>query len=214
MLQDFFNTHESFKGWLRVRVADAVDTTIKVFDKRTFEKPEFTYIDITSVDNTEKRISAPRVIPTKDAPSRATYFVRSDDILISTVRPNLNAVALVGAEHDGAVCSSGFCVLRFKEGFCARYFFHHFLSPQFVSAVTALVQGAMYPAISDDDVKEFVIPSPTTLEEQTAIAARLHSRFDNALRLRRAAKQQLDALSALPAAVLRDFFNLGNEVHA
>lgn len=214
MLQDFFETHDSFIGWSRVRVADAVDTKIKMFDKRTFEKSEFMYIDITSVDNTEKRITAPRVIPAKDAPSRATYFVRPGDILISTVRPNLNAVALVGTEHDGAVCSSGFCVLRFKEGFCAQYFFHHFLSPQFVTAVTALVQGAMYPAISDDDVMEFVIPSPVTFEEQTAVAARLESRFDAALRLRRAAKRQLDVLSALPAAILREFFHFGNGVHA
>lgn len=214
MLRAFFEVAKTSRVWKPVQIADAIDSAIQVFDKRTFEKPEFTYIDITSVDKIEKRIASPKVIATKDAPSRATYFVRRDDILISTVRPNLNAVALVGAEHDGAICSSGFCVLRFKERFCPRYFFHHFLSPQFVGAVTALVQGAMYPAISDDDVRDFVVPAPTNLQEQASIADRLDSHFENVMRIRRAASRQLGALSALPAAVLREFFNFGNGVYA
>src|SRR5206468_7822389 len=106
-----------------------------------------------------KRVVSAKTVPTKSAPSRATYIVRTGDILIATVRPNLNAVVKIEPVYDGAVCSSGFCVLRFKEGFYADYFFYFFLSPQFVSAVTALVQGAMYPAIGDDDVRAFRLPA-------------------------------------------------------
>lgn len=201
-------------NWQWVNIADVVSPRIGLLDKETFPRPDFTYIDITSVDNTAKRVVSPKTVPTKTAPSRATYIVHSGDILIATVRPNLNAVAKIEPAHDGAVCSSGFCVLRFKEGFCADYFFYFFLSPQFVSAVTELVQGAMYPAISDDDVKAFRVPAPVSFEDQAKVAVQLEAKWRAVQALRSAAAQQLEATTALPLAVLREFFNFGNGVHA
>jgi len=201
-------------NWQWVLVEEAVSPKIDLFDKQIFPKADFTYVDITSVDNATKRIVAPKTILTKAAPSRATYIVRTGDILIATVRPNLNAVAKIEPAHDGAVCSSGFCVLRFKEGFCADYFFYFFLSPQFVSAVTELVQGAMYPAIGDDDVTAFYVPAPVAFEEQVKIAAKLETRWQTLQALRAAAERQFEASSALPAAALREFFDFGNGVHA
>jgi len=201
-------------NWQWVHVNEVVSPKIDLFDKETFPKADFRYIDITSVDNAAKRVVSPRTIPTKTAPSRATYIVHTGDILIATVRPNLNAVAKIEPVYDGAVCSSGFCVLRFKEGFCADYFFYFFLSPQFVSAVTELVQGAMYPAISDDDVKAFRVPAPVTLDDQMNVAAKLEAKWQALQALRSAAAKQFEAATALPVATLREFFDFENVVHA
>src|SRR3989344_8747637 len=48
----------------------------------------------------------------KEAPSRAKQLVKDKDILISTVRPNLNAVAIVPKELDNQICSTGYCIIR------------------------------------------------------------------------------------------------------
>jgi hypothetical protein len=69
------------------------------------------YIDISSVDRDVKAISGVAEMRGRDAPSRARQLVQAGDVLVSTVRPNLNAVALVPRELDGATASTGFTVL-------------------------------------------------------------------------------------------------------
>src|SRR5688572_29420 len=72
----------------------------------------FEYIDIASVDNIQKRIISTSKVTRQDAPSRARQKLRLGDIIVSTVRPNLNAIALISQELDGATGSTGFSVLR------------------------------------------------------------------------------------------------------
>ena len=67
----------------------------------------FTYIDIASIDREQKRIVTPSIHRGSEAPSRARQIVAEDDVLVSTVRPNLNAVAMVPAELHGAIASTG-----------------------------------------------------------------------------------------------------------
>jgi hypothetical protein len=76
---------------------------------------EFTYVDISSVDNKLKRITEYKTLAVEAAPSRAKQHLKSGDVLVSMTRPNLNAVAIVPPELDGAVGSTGFHVLRAAE---------------------------------------------------------------------------------------------------
>ena len=60
-------------------------------------------------------------------------------MLISTVRPNLNAVALVSEELDGATASTGYCALRsIPDRLHHRYLFHWVRAPEFVGEMTRL----------------------------------------------------------------------------
>jgi type I restriction enzyme S subunit len=135
------------------------------------ENPEFTYIDISSVDNQEKRITEPKVLPARDAPSRARQQVQSGDVLVSMTRPNLNAVALVPDDLDGIVASTGFDVLRALE-VDPRWLYFTVKSRGFVSAMSELVQGALYPAVRSADIRGYEIPVPP-LAEQRRIAEKL-----------------------------------------
>jgi type I restriction enzyme S subunit len=94
------------------RLVTPVDTWNPVRDT---PETEFAYIDLGCVDNESKRIVGRQRVIGRDAPSRARQLVRAEDILVSTVRPNLNGVARVPYELDGATASTGFCVLRPKE---------------------------------------------------------------------------------------------------
>jgi type I restriction enzyme S subunit len=77
--------------------------------------PLFTYIDIASVDRDIKRIISATTLPVDQAPSRAKQLVTVDDVLVSTVRPNLNATALVMPWLDRSIASTGFCALRARK---------------------------------------------------------------------------------------------------
>jgi type I restriction enzyme S subunit len=149
---------------------------------------EFTYIDIASVDNQTKRINGSQRMLGKDAPSRARKEIRWGDVLVSTVRPNLNAVALVPPTFDGQIASTGFCVLRPNpELVDSRYLFYRTTTPTFINQLSLRVRGANYPAVSDSAVKSTAIPLPP-LPIQKQIAAILE-KADAAREKRRQANQ-------------------------
>jgi len=152
-----------------------------------------------------KKIVSPQTLLAQEAPSRARQIVRTNDVLVATTRPNLNAVALVPPELNGQICSTGFCVLRASTEVPARLIFAYVQSPLFVSTVSQMVQGALYPAITDDDVRDCWIPLPP-LTEQRAIVARLEAQMAQVQRLRAAAERQLEAARAMQGAILRQVF--------
>ncbi len=126
----------------------------------------FRYIDIASVDKDAKRITAALEIRGAEAPSRARKEVRAGDVLVSTVRPNLNAVALVPDELDGQIASTGFCVLRADRKVAdEKFIFYRCLTPEFVNSLVSQMRGANYPAVSDGVVRRADIPLPAPREQ-------------------------------------------------
>lgn len=154
----------------------------------------FNYVDLSAVDQELKAITGARTISCSDAPSRARQIVRVGDVLVSTVRPNLNGVAMVPANLDGATASTGFCVIRPNPGLLdSSYVFHWVKSPSFVSSMVNQATGASYPAVSDRIVLDSRIPLPP-LPEQRRIAAIL-DKADALCAKRREALAQLDRLA-------------------
>ena len=137
-----------------VPVGECVEPIQTWSPARDSEADTFRYIDISSVSQDEKRIIPNGEIPTAEAPSRARQLVRAGDVLVSTVRPNLNAVAVVPEEMDGATASTGFCVLRPDQNrLQERYLFHWVQSPTFIADMVKQATGQSYPAVSDKIVK-------------------------------------------------------------
>jgi type I restriction enzyme S subunit len=143
----------------------------------------FTYVDISSVDNSAKRIVEPKRLPANSAPSRARQRLHSGDVLVSMTRPNLNAVALVPPELDGAIGSTGFHVLRARDGVLPQWLYYGVQTRQIVGAMSELVQGALYPAVRPKDIRAFNIPLPELDEQRRIVAAleRQFSRLDEAV---------------------------------
>ena len=137
--------------------------------KKLFNKTdEIKYIDISSVDNKINEIVGYTEYIFEEAPSRAQQHIRKNDILISTVRPNLKNIAINRLDYKEMVASSGFCVLRPK---CVpEYLFVAVLQDKFTSDMVAVTTGANYPAIKDSDVLNYEISNPP-LELQQQFAA-------------------------------------------
>lgn len=163
---------------------------------------EFKYIDIASVDRDRKAVSAWSKLKAAEAPSRARQIVRTADILVSTVRPNLNAVAMVPADLDRAIASTGFCVLRCDaEVIEPRYLFHWVRSPQFVASMTREATGASYPAVSDKIVKRSLLPLPEIAEQR-----RLADLLDKAAGIREKRQECNRIVDELSRATFLDLF--------
>ena len=137
---------------------------------------DFVYVDISSVDNKLKRITDPKSLAAKAAPSRAKQRLKGGDVMVSMTRPNLNAVAIVPAELDGAVGSTGFHVLRANEGTEPRWLYYAVQTQGFISAMSELVQGALYPAVRPKDIRAFEIPHPP-VDQQKRIIAEIEKQF-------------------------------------
>jgi len=80
-------------------------------DPKRRKEPEFDYIEISDVDGRTGLVGHKR-LSVGDAPSRARKLVRVGDVLVSTVRPERGTIGVVPPHLDGAVCSTGFAVLR------------------------------------------------------------------------------------------------------
>ena len=162
----------------------------------------FTYIDLAAVDQTSKVIAAPRQVLASEAPSRARQVVERRDVLVSTVRPNLNAVAVVPTSLDKAIASTGFCVLRpIPNRLDSSYLFHWVKTPEFVGHMVRRATGASYPAVSDRIVRSSEIPLPP-LPEQRRIGAIL----DQADALRAKRREVLTMLDSIDKALFVDLF--------
>ena len=162
----------------------------------------FNYVDINSVDRELKVITEPQRLTAENAPSRARQILKTGDIIVSTVRPNLNAVAYVPASLNGAIGSTGFCVLRCNTSkLHDRYLYHWVKHPTFVLEMTRLATGASYPAVSDKIIKESLIPLPP-LPEQKRIAAIL----DKADAIRRKREKAIELTDSFLRSVFLEMF--------
>lgn len=192
--------------WKWSKLQDLCQET-ETIDPKKNPDAQFTYIDISSIDRSTKTINAPWVLLGKDAPSRARRVVRAGDVLVATTRPNLNAVASVDDQLDGQVCSIGICVLRPNSDLLdPDYLYFATRNDDFVDSLSGAVQGAMYPAVTDRQVLNQVIPLPP-LAEQKRIVAILNQQLAAVERAKKAAEERLSQIEALPPALLRRAFS-------
>ena len=165
---------------------------------------DFIYIDISSIDRETKKITDPKLLTLSQAPSRAKQVLRAGDVLVSMTRPNLNAVALVPQHLDGAIGSTGFHVLR-STWLNPGFLFATVQTQEFIDAMSAVVQGALYPAVRPRDIDAYEL-SFETPAQQTRIVAKLEellSDLDTGVAELKAAQRKLAQYrqSLLKAAV-------------
>ncbi|PIE20807.1 MAG: restriction endonuclease subunit S [Neptuniibacter caesariensis] len=187
-----------------VDVGNCVEKVSTWSPLKSDSQDSFLYIDLSSVDKDKKLIDenlVSLVLP-KEAPSRAKQIVRSEDVLVATVRPNLNGVAYVSKKFDGATASTGYCVLRpDNKKLDSKYLYYWVQTNTFIGNMMARATGANYPAVSDKIIKESKIPLPP-LAEQKRIAAIL----DKADSIRRKRQHAIQLADELLRAVFLDMF--------
>ena len=144
--------------------------------------------------------------PLKKGHGFADYLLYVDGAAVGVIeakkagvpRPNLNAVARVSSELDGAVCSTGFHVLRSAQ-VDTRYMYFFAQSRLFVESLVSRAQGVVYPAVRPRDVAEISVPL-APLPEQRRIVAEIEKQFtrlDSATEILVKVQRKLVLLAAL-----------------
>ena len=148
------------EGWIKKKLKYIVSYNDETLPETTDDSFEFDYIDIGSVQY-GKGIIQTQHMKFKDAPSRARRIVKADDVILSTVRTYLKAVATIKENSERLIASTGFIVLRAKPGeVLSRFLNYSVLSEAFISLVEAKSVGISYPAINASSIVDIAIPLP------------------------------------------------------
>ena len=139
-------------------------------------KEDFVYIDTDAVNNKKNIIDNPKNILLKDAPSRATRKLHTNDILFSMVRPYLKNIAYVDERFSNAIGTTGFYVITTSSTIYQPYIFKMLLSDYVVSGLTEYMKGDNSPSINNGHIEDFLYPLPP-LSIQKAIVAKIEEVF-------------------------------------
>ncbi|WP_419318831.1 restriction endonuclease subunit S [Caulobacter sp. ErkDOM-E] len=161
---------------------------------------EIQYIDIGNVDSSGKvhEIATYRF---EAAPSRARRIVRNGDVIISTVRTYLQAIAAIASPPDNLIVSTGFAVLRPRLGTLDPKFCRYVLrEPTFLAEVEMRSTGISYPAINASEIGDIAIPYPP-LADQGVIADFIETESNHIDALIAAKQRLLDLLAEKRRAI-------------
>ena len=197
-------------GWASDRLKDVAAINAVTLSAGTDLDYEFDYLEISNVDY--YGIVDPNAIERlrfEDAPSRARRRVTAGSTVISSVRPNLQAVAFFPDAPTCFVCSTGFNVVEPQPSRLAPQFaYYHLISENARQYFEAAATGVGYPAVGDKEFNAIAVPLPP-LPEQQRIAAYLDAScaaIDAAVAAKR---RQLETLDALRKSIIQNSVTKG-----
>ena len=170
---DFWNYEQSLTSMFRGSKYPIVSLDSYEFIHRKWKRENeiFRYVEIGNVEPLRCFIKAEELRVNK-APSRATQIIKEGDLIIGTTRPYLKKFAMVTHEYDDCVCSSGFQVISANQNYNLNFLYEYLNSDLAVRQFEFYMTGALYPAITNKDLKKILIPLPP-LEIQNDIVSNL-----------------------------------------
>ncbi|MEO3797742.1 restriction endonuclease subunit S [Nonomuraea sp. B10E15] len=130
----------------------------------------FRYIDLSAVSRGQIFWNSLETHLRTSAPSRAQRLVRPNDCLLGTVRPLQQSHGYIEETGEALVASTGFAVLRAKDGIAhPRFIYHWMLGSSALRQTDAMAVGSNYPAVNESDVANLRIDLPS-IGQQRRIA--------------------------------------------
>ena len=125
------------------------------------------YLDTANLTSNRINLIQRLVVGVDSIPSRANMIVSKNDILYSTVRPNLLHYGIIKDPLENLVASTGFAVLSHKQNSYFNIFYYmHITSPQNTNKLIRISDSSKssYPSISPDDILSLTISLPSNAD--------------------------------------------------
>lgn len=170
---DFVALENQLHSLNALSLGEVLNFESRSWKKSDFPEGKFEYIEISSV-NRENGIFSSRTVETNNAPSRATTLVKTGDLIISTTRPYLGAIAIVPEKYNNYICSSGFALATSTKlpHVDIRYVLFFLTSKAGLLQLERRMTGGLYPAIVQEELEKIKIPIPSS-EVQKEIICRV-----------------------------------------
>lgn len=161
----------SIKSKPHDRLGNIIRFSNEQWNPTNSDRDSFSYIEIGGIDLRSGEIK-PSELPTKGAPSRARMLVQAGDIIVSLTRPHRGAIALIGSNLHGAVASTGFAVLRqiLRDDVSRDYLWCILRSQLSLQQMLQRSSGGNYPAITEAELKNIIIPIPSRAIQQRIVS--------------------------------------------
>ena len=198
-------TYKLTEGWENARIQDISVPSTKTNKSKTDITGDFYYIDVNSIDNNSFSIVNPQKYNWNTAPSRAQQIIKTNNILIATVRPYLRNIAIVNEKYNKQVCSSAFCVIH-PIIVNAKYVYYYVLSNQFILSINKLAKGTSYPAVTNQIVLNQTIPLAPLLE-QHRIVSKIETLFSELEHAEKNLHETKKLLETYRQSLLKNVFN-------
>lgn len=158
------------------------------------------YIDVSST--MEGQVIETQRLTLENAPSRAKRIIRDEDILISTVRPNLKHFAFINKTKPNLIGSTGYAVIT-AESINPRFLYYFLTTDDYTNYLSGVADTttSTYPAFTPDILENSLLPIPP-IEEQYQIANILSSLNDK-IELNR---QTIKTLEEIGKALFKRWF--------
>lgn len=150
--------------WEVGRIKDICKMNEKSLTDKISKDYQFKYVDISNV-NQNGLIQEPETVTFSEAPSRARRIVREKDIIISTVRTYLKAIAFFDFYPKDYIASTGFAVLTPNKKIGAKFLAFYSQSEFFVDLVIRYSTGVSYPAINSTTLSCLYVHLPSRVEQ-------------------------------------------------
>jgi restriction endonuclease S subunit len=117
---------------------------------------QINYIDISSVK--EGKINNIQLL-NENFPSRAQRIIKKNDILFSTVRPNLRGYTFINEEIKNGIATSGFAVIRSKI-IHPKYIYSLLIDDSIIDFLMKNSTGTSYPAVNSSVFEKIKLKIP------------------------------------------------------
>ena len=155
-------------GWRYSIISDFCKDNIKSLSSSD-EIKEILYLDTSSITN-NKIDELQTIADTEGFPSRAKRIVYDNDIVFSTVRPNLRHFGIIRNPAKNMIVSTGFSVLHNDSEKVSNEFLYMWITNDAtLSFLQSIAENSVstYPSINSDDLMniKIIIPANNILSE-------------------------------------------------
>jgi len=125
-------------NWEERKIKGLIEINKQSIDAK-FPFAEIEYIDTASAN--EGRLERVQKLDLAEAPSRARRIVKDNNILYSTVRPNLKHFVFIEKSKPNLIASTGFAVIECKKELDPKFLYSFLITNPVVDYLMSIAEG-------------------------------------------------------------------------